>query len=130
MRTFVLEGTAEETAEVVRAIQSTARENIVSVVAPEKPRSSTRTSTTEDGERTYVTVDFARSVLNRRPLPPNVTIVIETLKKALRDGCWRPNCMLQRASRRLNFQALWALSVDEWQVPRTTTRTPTSSTAE
>lgn len=86
MRMTVYEGTAEEIARIVRAIQPGAA-NIVSAGLSEEPSTSMMDDSIDapadsEGSRKCVTAEFARRMLTRCPLSDKQKIVLKTLKEA------------------------------------------------
>ena len=87
---MTFEGSPEEIAKIVRAIQLDAS-NFVSASASEKPLVSTTdesgdSDTDPNGPTKFVTTEFARRMLSRRRLSEKQKIVFKTLADAHPEG--------------------------------------------
>ena len=82
MRMIVLEGTPEEIGKVMQTMEPMMTANVQVKESPQEVVSSRMLSKSADGSKIFVTVEFARRVLIRRPLSVPMKAVIKTLYEA------------------------------------------------
>lgn len=96
MKLYVFDGTPEEIRDVARGILPMGTGPALAVEVPEKERPVTMGSDGSGSETKFVTTEFARRVLTRRPhLMPRIQAVLAALSAA--SGKWVPRSELRRA---------------------------------
>lgn len=87
MKLFVFEGTQEEIREMAQSMLPMASGHTVSIETPEERRSTPLRELSSEEETKFVTEEFARRVLTRRPaLSAAVKAVLKALTDAYPDG--------------------------------------------